>query len=589
MGKSAMRRRTKRPRQAPTTRIGRDIFFFATLGSIGGAYVVLIVLMLLADATYLFTSSLEVPVQVGFTIDPDGKRMLPNDVVHQQYERYGLTITSGTDSVPMVFDSSNPPFPFLELGTPNRADGGPGLGAATTNKRHLGNVVVLTSPEKPDLSDAAYQSAIDFPQPVTVTGMTLPNVSPDQAVELVWIKADGETEVQQTEARALATAGRMTDVLTVVLRSSVRLRDVLVDFEFQGSFDSQARQTAAQRPEFREVTRDAAAIRLLPGQGSLSLAWEDPVRLRDVTLLNVTGAATVKLWDSDDECVLEQEIEPEAINDVMRLRFDRPGVARMDLSLPPGAALADTRFTWLGRVRSQWERDNPTLARFAYNPITIALQKEEIRYSIQLSLISCTISAIISIWVAIPIGYLLSRYRFFGDRIVDAVLDIPIVLPPLVVGLSLLILFNFLPERFSSYVVYQIPAVILAQFSVACAFAVRTMRATFDQLDDRREQVAWTLGCSRFQAFTLVVLPEAKRGIVTAITLAWARSLGEFGPLLVFAGTTRNKTEVLSTSVFLELSIGDLSAAVAVSMIMVFAAVVVLIVARLSGNRVISV
>ena len=73
--------------------------------------------------------------------------------------------------------------------------------------------------------------------------------------------------------------------------------------------------------------------------------------------------------------------------------------------------------------------------------------------------------------------------------------------------------------------------------------------------------------------------------MLTAATLAWARSLGEFGPLLVFAGATRNKTEVLSTSVFLELSIGDLEAAVAVSLIMVVAAVIVLIVARMWGTR----
>jgi molybdate transport system permease protein len=111
------------------------------------------------------------------------------------------------------------------------------------------------------------------------------------------------------------------------------------------------------------------------------------------------------------------------------------------------------------------------------------------------------------------------------------------------------------------------------------------MRATFDQIDRRREEVALTLGCSRAQAFGLVVLPEAKRGVLTAATLAWARSLGEFGPLLVFAGATRNKTEVLSTTVFLELSIGDLGAAVAVSLIMVVAAVLVLIVARLWGTR----
>lgn len=219
-------------------------------------------------------------------------------------------------------------------------------------------------------------------------------------------------------------------------------------------------------------------------------------------------------------------------------------------------------------------------------PMIAALQKPEIQYSIKLSILSCTATAILSVWVAVPIGYLLSRHRFPGRNFVDALLDIPIVLPPLVVGLSLLILFQFWPFHLASRaIVYQIPAVILAQFMVAAAFAVRTMRHTFDQIDPRHEQVALTLGCSRAQAFGMVVLPEAGQGMLTAATLAWARSLGEFGPLLVFAGATRNKTEVLSTTVFLELSIGNLGAAVAVSLIMVLAAVTVLVIARTWGDK----
>jgi molybdate transport system permease protein len=234
-------------------------------------------------------------------------------------------------------------------------------------------------------------------------------------------------------------------------------------------------------------------------------------------------------------------------------------------------------------ISAEWIGYVPPLA--VVDPILAALAKPEIRYSIQLSLISCTMTAILSLIIAVPIGYLLSRHQFFGRNLIDAILDIPIVLPPLVVGLSLLILFQYVPQALREAVVYQIPAVILAQLMVACAFAVRTMRATFDQIDSRHEQVALTLGCSRFQAFGMVVLPEAKRGLLTAGTLAWARALGEFGPLLIFAGATRNKTEVLSTTVFLELSIGDLEAAVAVSLIMVTAAVVVLIIARVWGTR----
>ena len=229
-----------------------------------------------------------------------------------------------------------------------------------------------------------------------------------------------------------------------------------------------------------------------------------------------------------------------------------------------------------------------------------ALTKAEIQAAFKLTMASCTIAAILSVWVATPLGYILSRYRFIGHKLVDTIVDIPIVLPPLVLGLSLLILFHqpfpftkwfgeglildeFLREKLQFPVSFSWPAVILAQFTVSCAFAVRTMRVTFDQINPRAEDVARTLGCSRAGAFLRIALPQAMRGMITAGTIAWARALGEFGPILVFAGSTRFRTEVLSTSVFLELSIGQLDAAVAVSLLMVAMAVIVLVVLRAIG------
>ncbi len=225
-----------------------------------------------------------------------------------------------------------------------------------------------------------------------------------------------------------------------------------------------------------------------------------------------------------------------------------------------------------------------------------ALAKPEIQFAFRLTIISCTTAAIMSVWVATPLGYLLSRYKFPGRWLIDTIVDIPIVLPPLVLGLSLLILFHlpigsggweleaWLSDDVGFPVTYRWPAVVLAQFAVACAFAVRTMRVAFDQINPRAEDVARTLGCTRGQAFMRVALPQAWRGMIAAFTIAWARALGEFGPILVFAGATRMRTEVLSTTVFLELSIGRLDAAVAVSLLMVAMAVVVLLFLRLLGT-----
>lgn len=283
-----------------------------------------------------------------------------------------------------------------------------------------------------------------------------------------------------------------------------------------------------------------------------------------------------------------------------------------------GMLVADVAFTSLGAFWAELLKDGasgvignlPHAVWAAFGDLRAVVYKPEIRFATGLSLASCTASALLSLVVAIPIGYLMSRFAFFGKNFVDAVLDIPIVLPPLVIGLSLLILFQTSPGRWLEDafmwsvdllrintvigwfglkpmrgVTYDLPSVVLAQFAVACAFAVRTMRVTFDQIDTRREQVALTLGCSRGQAFFRVVLPEAGPGVLTAGTLAWARSMGEFGPILVFAGATRMKTEVLPTTVFLELSVGDINAAVAVSMLMVTAAVLVLVIARTFGVK----
>jgi molybdate transport system permease protein len=236
------------------------------------------------------------------------------------------------------------------------------------------------------------------------------------------------------------------------------------------------------------------------------------------------------------------------------------------------------------------------------------LDAPEIRYALALSLLTATITAILCVWVAVPCGYAISRWptefearsdALGADRkrlkrrvlrgaatLLEALLDIPIVLPPLVVGISLLVLFQFQPFSWTaSWVVYEIPAIILAQFVVSCAFAIRTMRATFDEIPRRQEHVAMTLGATRSQAFWTVLMPQARRGVLAAGTLAWARALGEFGPILVFASATRMRTEVLPTTIYLEMQAGNLEAALAVSVGMVLCAVAVLMLTRWIGWR----
>ncbi|MCD6505183.1 ABC transporter permease [Candidatus Poribacteria bacterium] len=216
------------------------------------------------------------------------------------------------------------------------------------------------------------------------------------------------------------------------------------------------------------------------------------------------------------------------------------------------------------------------------------LRSKEIQFAIKLSCISSFTTALLSMCVAIPAGYALSRYRFPGMMLVDTLVDVPIVLPPLIMGVSLLVFFRTpvgrAIEGSGLHFVYTTQGVILAQFVVACSFAIRTIKAAFDGVDRRLEDVAMTLGCSRLMAFIKVTLPLAKNGIIAGGLFAWARAIGEFGPIIVFCGTTRFKTEVMPTSIYLELSVGRIEAALSIAILMIIIAMTTLTLVKKLGG-----
>jgi len=210
-----------------------------------------------------------------------------------------------------------------------------------------------------------------------------------------------------------------------------------------------------------------------------------------------------------------------------------------------------------------------------------ALGSREVLHALWLSIFTSLVSVAFIVLFAVPVGYALSRYRFPGHALVDAVVDLPIVLPPVVIGLSLLVFFStpigkWIETTWVEFV-YSVPGIILCQFMVSASFGIRAAAAAFDSVDRRLEDLALTLGCTRGQAFWRVALPMARNGIVAGAIVAWAHAVGLFGPLMIFTGTTRMKTEVLATTVQLELSIGRMEVALAVALIMLAAASVALV------------
>lgn len=220
---------------------------------------------------------------------------------------------------------------------------------------------------------------------------------------------------------------------------------------------------------------------------------------------------------------------------------------------------------------------------------TAALVSSEVLFAIKLTVVTTTITTALAMLLSIPAAYALSRYRLPCHTLVDTILDLPIVLPPLVAGIALLIFFQTAAGQWiEAHVmpfVFTTQGIILAQFVPAASFCVRSLKAAFDSVDPRMEQVARTLGCNERQAFTQVLLPLARNGLVAGAIMTWARAAGEFGPILMFCGATRFKTEVLSIAVFLNMSIGKVGMALSLSVILVILATVALLAFRKLGGR----
>ncbi len=218
------------------------------------------------------------------------------------------------------------------------------------------------------------------------------------------------------------------------------------------------------------------------------------------------------------------------------------------------------------------------------------LRDPAIRAALWLSLWTSALAVLVGLVFAVPMGYALSRYRFWGHTLVDSVVDLPIIMPPLIVGLTLLVFFRtplgkWIEDDLGLRFVFHRNGIILCQFLVAASFGIRAVKLTFDGIDPRLEHVAMTLGCSRAGAFFRVALPLARRGIVIGGILIWTRAFGIFGPLLVFVGAVRMRTEVLPTTIYLEQSVGRIEVALAVAMLMLALAAVALVSIRVLGLR----
>ena len=176
---------------------------------------------------------------------------------------------------------------------------------------------------------------------------------------------------------------------------------------------------------------------------------------------------------------------------------------------------------------------------------------------IALSLRVATVAVLASLPLAIVAAYVLARFRFPGRTLLDAIVHLPLVLPPVVVGFALLVLFgkqgpigHVLYDWFGVVFAFRWTGAALASAIMGFPLMVRAIRLSIDAIDRQLEVAATTLGASTIRVFMTVTLPLALPGIITGVLLAFARDLGEFGATITFVSNIPGETETLPLAIY---------------------------------------
>ena len=242
------------------------------------------------------------------------------------------------------------------------------------------------------------------------------------------------------------------------------------------------------------------------------------------------------------------------------------------LLVPAGIALAFLVLPLVGLlVRAPWS----TLGQ--------RLTKPGVLTALRLSLEAATIATIVCILVGVPLAWLLARVEFPGRKIVRALVTVPLVLPPVVGGVALLLVFgrrglvgSWIYATFGISFPFTPTGVIIAEAFVAMPFLVIAVEGALRGADSRYEEAAATLGARRWTTFRRVTLPLVAPGIAAGAVLCWARALGEFGATITFAGNYPGRTQTMPLAVYLALET-DLKDAIVLSLILLFVSVAILV------------
>ncbi|MFY1702798.1 ABC transporter permease [Micromonospora sp. WMMA1923] len=222
------------------------------------------------------------------------------------------------------------------------------------------------------------------------------------------------------------------------------------------------------------------------------------------------------------------------------------------------------------------------LLRTPWTTLPRRLAEPEVLAALRLSLQSATLATVVCLVLGVPLAWLLARVEFRGRRLVRALVTVPLVLPPVVGGVALLLVFGrqglvggWLDSTFGVTLPFTTAGVVVAEAFVAMPFLIIAVEGALRGADSRYEEAAATLGAGRWTTFTHVTLPLVAPGVAAGALLCWARALGEFGATITFAGNYPGTTQTMPLAVYLALET-DLDAAIVLSLILLTVSVVIL-------------
>lgn len=208
-------------------------------------------------------------------------------------------------------------------------------------------------------------------------------------------------------------------------------------------------------------------------------------------------------------------------------------------------------------------------------PFVSALLTAEASFSLRLSLIIALVTSFVNLFLGTLTAYVLSKYRFPGHRAFSIVVNLPVAIPTVVAGTSLLLLWgpfgligSFLDERFKLQPMFTSAGIILAHIFVTFPYMLGAVKPVIDEVEETYEEAAYTMGASRFQTFFYVILPALRGGLFAGALLTFAHSLGEFGATVMVSGNLPRVTQTAPLYIYAMFEAGRPEAANAVAAVL---------------------